>query len=78
VLNYSASAINAVTSAFNFLGYSFVLLGGWLSDRSLGRRKTILVFGTIYLFSLVLLAVSASPVVSYHLFEDDIELTALL
>ena len=69
MLNYSASAINAVTSTFNFLGYTFVLLGGWLSDRLLGRRKTIVVFGTIYLLSLVLLAVSASPSVSFVLFK---------
>lgn len=61
MLNYSASAINAVTSAFNFLGYSFVLLGGWVADRYLGRKKTIIVFGLIYLFSLILLSISASP-----------------
>jgi len=61
MLNYSASAINAVTSTFNFLGYTFALLGGYVADRALGRKKTILVFGTIYLFSLVLLTLSASP-----------------
>jgi POT family proton-dependent oligopeptide transporter len=61
MLDFGSSTINAVVNAFSFLSYTSVLLGGWIADRSWGRRMTIGIFGIIYLVGLVVLTVSASP-----------------
>jgi len=61
MLSFAASTTSAVSSAFTFAAYGFVLLGGWAADRGLGAAPTVAAFGAAYLVGLALLSASASP-----------------
>ena len=62
LLGFGDPAIFAATNGFIFWCYATVLLGGYVADAHLGRKRTIYYFAVFYIFGLFLLALSSSNV----------------
>jgi peptide/histidine transporter 3/4 len=60
-LGYPLAQSNALSSVLPAFVYVSPLLGGYVADVHLGRYKTILVFGLIYVIGTVLVSVAAYP-----------------
>ncbi|PVU94314.1 hypothetical protein BB559_003028 [Furculomyces boomerangus] len=56
----------SINQGFNFIGYAFTLLGGYLSDQYLGKYKTIVIFSTWYFLGTSLLTVSTISSLPQH------------
>ena len=61
LLGFGNQGVFATTNAFMFWCYATVLLGGWVADAYLGRKKTIMYFSGFYIIGLITLTVSSSP-----------------
>eukprot|EP00121_Abeoforma_whisleri_P009595 Awhi_evm1s8827 len=58
---YASVQASSINAAFSVLCYFTPIFGGWLADSKLGRYKTILLFGTLYLIGTILTTISAVP-----------------
>ncbi|CEP03833.1 hypothetical protein PBRA_003440 [Plasmodiophora brassicae] len=61
MLNMSYEEVDVIQNGFLTWSYACALLGGYMGDSSFGKVKTILLFASVYLFGLVVLALSAMP-----------------
>ena len=60
-LGYPASEATAMNAAFSILCYLTPIFGGWLADAYLGRYKTILILGCVYVVGVFCAAGAAYP-----------------
>eukprot|EP00899_Mesostigma_viride_P028306 jgi/Mesvir1/8660/Mv02603-RA.1 len=63
MLSFSVEHANMACSAFNFWAYACALAGGYIADASLGKFRTVLYFGAVYLAGMAVLSLSAAPFV---------------
>jgi POT family proton-dependent oligopeptide transporter len=62
-LGQSKPAATAINRGFQFFCYFTAIIGAVIADVKLGRYRTILLFSSLYAVGLILLAISALPVV---------------
>eukprot|EP00899_Mesostigma_viride_P015357 jgi/Mesvir1/23822/Mv10630-RA.1 len=60
MLGLSMEVANFASSCFNFWAYFTALLGGYTADALLGKFRTILLFGLVYLVGMTTLTASAT------------------
>eukprot|EP01135_Chromosphaera_perkinsii_P005865 Nk52_evm14s369 gene=Nk52_evmTU14s369 len=70
MLLFEESDASSIVQGFIFLSYALSVLGAFLADSVWGKGKVIVVFATIYLVGMVLLTISATPVM-YGNFPQD-------
>lgn len=63
MLGYSVNAGNAVLQGFWALTPLSALTGSYFGDQRWGRRKTVGIFGIVYIVALAVIALSSSPLV---------------
>lgn len=61
LLRFTSSQIIATVQSFIMLRFGFVLVGGYLSDRYFGKKRTILFASIVYFLGMLLITVTASP-----------------
>lgn len=61
MLGASFSDVSIASSLFNFGAYGAVVVGGYVADAWLGRRRTLLSVGGLYLAGLIVLSLASSP-----------------
>ncbi|MCW5589035.1 MAG: oligopeptide:H+ symporter [Legionellales bacterium] len=66
-LGYTEAQSFYVFGSFSALAYGFVWLGGWIGDKYLGARRTLVIGAIVLMLSYVLLALSNSHTIFYAL-----------
>ena len=61
MLGIQAQIASTIKSAFNFAAFGTGVFGSYFADKYIGRYKTIVYFGVLYIAGLVILTLSAFP-----------------